>query len=153
MEERGPEDKEKLLTNILFKFSKIQKQGGDFRHRSAFLKDKHKWKNLESTLARRSRLWGTEEKPDHFKDDELPRSSEVQRLAKSQRSGSNYTASSGSNSVTYQEFMAEQYELERKAKMQVIEQESEDRMWLIQAQKNCGGHESSPNQHERDESD
>ncbi|GKA26660.1 hypothetical protein Tco_0712769 [Tanacetum coccineum] len=50
-------------------------------------------------------------------------------------SGSNSTASSGSNPVAYQEFMAEQYDLDRKAKMQVLSQESEDRRRLIQAQK------------------
>ncbi|GJY81764.1 hypothetical protein Tco_0494515 [Tanacetum coccineum] len=70
-----------------------------------------------------------------FGDDELPRPSGLQRIAKSQRSGSNSTASSGSNPVAYQEFMAEQYDLDRKAKMQVLSQESEDRRRLIQAQK------------------
>ncbi|GKD85893.1 hypothetical protein Tco_1357047 [Tanacetum coccineum] len=111
--------------------------GGEFKHRSAwnFLKDRHKWKNPESTLQRRSRLRGTDKEPDHFGDDELPRPPGLQRIAKSQRSGSNSTASSGSNPVAYQEFMAEQYDLDRKAKMQVLSQESEDRRRLIQAQK------------------
>ncbi|GKC04094.1 hypothetical protein Tco_0995704 [Tanacetum coccineum] len=72
---------------------------------------------------------------DHFGDDELPRPPGLQRIAKSQRSGSNSTASSGSNPVAYQEFMAEQYDLDRKVKMQVLSQESEDRRRLIQAQK------------------
>nr|GEY00604.1 hypothetical protein [Tanacetum cinerariifolium] len=72
---------------------------------------------------------------EHFGDDALPRPPELQRLAKSQRSGSNSTASSGSNPIAYQEFMAEQYKLDRKAKMQVIEQESEDRRRLIQSQR------------------
>ncbi|GJX16953.1 hypothetical protein Tco_0217785 [Tanacetum coccineum] len=76
-----------------------------------------------------------EKKKDHFGDDELPRPPGLQRIAKSQRSGSNSTASSGSNPVAYQEFMAEQYDLDRKAKMQVLSQESEDRRRLIQAQK------------------
>ncbi|GKB24757.1 hypothetical protein Tco_0864158 [Tanacetum coccineum] len=52
-----------------------------------------------------------------------------------QRSGSNSTASSGFNPVAYQEFMAEQYDLDRNAKMQVFSQESEERRRLIQAQK------------------
>ncbi|GJX91833.1 hypothetical protein Tco_0345159 [Tanacetum coccineum] len=95
----------------------------------------HKWKNPKSTLQRRSRLRGTDKEPDHFGDDELPRPPGLQRIAKSQRSGSNSTASSGSNPVAYQEFMAEQYDLDRKAKMQVLSQESEDRRRLIQAQK------------------
>ncbi|GKC55426.1 cellulose synthase A catalytic subunit 7 [Tanacetum coccineum] len=103
--------------------------GGEFKHRSAwnFLKDRHKWKNSESTLQRRSRLRGTDKEPNHFGDDELPRPPGLQRIAKSQRTSSNSTA--------YQEFMAEQYDLDRKAKMQVLSQESEDRRRLIQAQK------------------
>ncbi|GJS27597.1 hypothetical protein Tco_0488217 [Tanacetum coccineum] len=82
--------------------------GGEFKHQSAwnFLKDRHKWKNSESTLQRRSRLRGTDKEPDHFGDDELPRPPGLQRIAKN-----------------------------RKAKMQVLSQESEDRRRLIQAQK------------------
>ncbi|GKC34516.1 hypothetical protein Tco_1046900, partial [Tanacetum coccineum] len=66
---------------------------------------------------------------------EDPKTSCDQRIAKSQRSGSNSTASSGSNPMMYQEFMKEQYELNRKAKMQVIEQESEEQRQLIHAQR------------------
>ncbi|GJR08014.1 hypothetical protein Tco_0790666 [Tanacetum coccineum] len=87
--------------------------------------NKHKWTNPESTNARRNRFRVTDDEPEHFGDDVLPRSPGLQRIAKSQRSGSNSTASSGSNPMMYQEFMKEQYELNRKAKMQVIEQESE----------------------------
>ena len=49
--------------------------GLDFKHMSAwsFWKDKHKWKNPESTLARRNRLRVTEEEPEHFGPDALPR--------------------------------------------------------------------------------
>ncbi|GJW96263.1 hypothetical protein Tco_0178071, partial [Tanacetum coccineum] len=64
---------------------------------------------------RRSRLLGTDEEPEHFGDDELPRPP-------------------GLNPTAYQEFMAEQYELDRKAKMTVLERESEDRRRLIQSQ-------------------
>ncbi|GKD96064.1 hypothetical protein Tco_1379961 [Tanacetum coccineum] len=85
----------------------------------------HKWTNPESTNARRNRFRVTDEEPEHFGDDALPRPPELQRIAKSQRSGSNSTASSGSNPMMYQEFMKEQYELDRKAKMEVIVQESE----------------------------
>ncbi|GJT82206.1 hypothetical protein Tco_1056548 [Tanacetum coccineum] len=98
----------------------------------------HSGENDENHMARvlqLSRLWGTDKEPDHFGDDELSRLPGLQRIAKSQRSGSNSTASSGSNPVAYQEFMAEQYDLDRKAKMQVLSQESEDRRRLIQAQK------------------
>ncbi|GJW46564.1 hypothetical protein Tco_0078210 [Tanacetum coccineum] len=98
----------------------------------------HSGENDENHMARvlqLSRLRGTDKEPDHFGDDELPRPPGLQRITKSQRSGSNSTASSGSNPVAYQEFMAEQYDLDRKAKMQVLSQESEDRRRLIQAQK------------------
>ncbi|GKC80761.1 hypothetical protein Tco_1131535 [Tanacetum coccineum] len=83
----------------------------------------------------RNRLFGTDEEPEHFGDDDLPRPPSLQRLAKSQRTSSNSTASSGSNPAAYQEFMAEQYELDRKAKMTVLERESEDRRRLIQSQR------------------
>ncbi|GJZ72137.1 retrovirus-related pol polyprotein from transposon TNT 1-94, partial [Tanacetum coccineum] len=58
--------------------------GGEFKYRSAwnFLEDRHKWKNPESTLQRRSRLRGTDKEPDHFGDDELPRPPGLQRIAK-----------------------------------------------------------------------
>ncbi|GJR53464.1 glutathione S-transferase T3-like protein [Tanacetum coccineum] len=127
------------MNAAVMKFNQLYETivGDEFKHRSAwnFLKDRHKWKNPESTLQRRSRLRSTDKEPDHFRDDELPRPPGLQRIAKSQRSGSNSTASSGSNPVAYQEFMAEQYDLDRKAKMQVLSQESEDRRRLIQAQK------------------
>nr|GEY28521.1 MLO-related protein [Tanacetum cinerariifolium] len=42
---------------------------------------------------------------------------------------------SGSNPTMYQEFMKEQYELDRKAKMEVIAQESEERRPLIHSQR------------------
>ncbi|GJY13509.1 hypothetical protein Tco_0382818 [Tanacetum coccineum] len=80
-------------------------------------------------------VFGVPTRNHHFEDDEFPRPPGLQRIAKSQRFGSNSTASSGSNPVAYQEFMAEQYDLDRKAKMQVLSQESEDRRRLIQASK------------------
>nr|GEX67710.1 hypothetical protein [Tanacetum cinerariifolium] len=96
--------------------------GGDFKHKSAwlFLKSKHNWTNPESTNARRSRFRVTDEEPEHFGDDVLPQLPELQRIDKSQSSGSNLTASSGSNPMMYQEFMKEQYELDRKVKMQFL---------------------------------
>ncbi|GJX70006.1 ABC transporter I family member 17 [Tanacetum coccineum] len=65
----------------------------DFKHKSAwaFLKDKHKWKRPDSTNARRYRHRVTDEEPEIFGDDELPRPPGVQRIAKSNRS-SNSTA-------------------------------------------------------------
>ncbi|GKA18279.1 hypothetical protein Tco_0698116 [Tanacetum coccineum] len=110
--------------------------GVDFKHNSdwLFLKDKHKWKNPESTLARRHRLRVTDEKSKHFGEDALPRPPRLQRISKSQRS-SNSTASSGSNPLMYQEMMKEQYELDRKAKMEVIERETNERMRLYHSQR------------------
>ncbi|GKC19933.1 hypothetical protein Tco_1022083 [Tanacetum coccineum] len=109
---------------------------GDFKHKSAwlFLKDKHKWRNPESTLARRNRLRVTDSKPEHFGEDALPRPPRAERIAKSQRS-SNSTASSGSNPTMYQEMMKEQYELDRKAKMEVIERETNSRINLYNSQR------------------
>ncbi|GJU94136.1 hypothetical protein Tco_1318892 [Tanacetum coccineum] len=83
----------------------------------------HSGENDENHMARVLQLYetiGTDKEPNHFGDDELPRPPGLQRIAKSQRSGSNSTASSGSNPVAYQEFMAEQYDLDRKAKMQSL---------------------------------
>ncbi|GJS52906.1 hypothetical protein Tco_0626268 [Tanacetum coccineum] len=97
---------------------------------------KHKWINPDSTLQRRNRLLGTDEEPEHFGDDELPRPPGLQRHAKSQRTGSNSTASSGSNPAAYQEFMAEQYELDRKA--------------VDPISKDCGRHACATNRHTRD---
>ncbi|GJU21703.1 glutathione S-transferase T3-like protein [Tanacetum coccineum] len=129
------ENDENHMARVLQLYKTIVR--GEFKHQSAwnFLKDRHKWKNPESTLQRRSRLRGTDKEPNHFGDDELPRPPGLQRIAKSQRSGSNSTASSGSNPIAYQELMAEQYDLDRKAKMQVLSQESENRRRLIQSQK------------------
>ncbi|GJY81503.1 hypothetical protein Tco_0494254 [Tanacetum coccineum] len=87
----------------------------DFKHSAAwnFLKDKHKWKNPDSTNARRNRLRVTEEDPEHFVPDALPRPDGMYRIQKSQRS-SNSTASSSSNPGMFQEMLQQQYELERK---------------------------------------
>ncbi|GKD50143.1 hypothetical protein Tco_1279119 [Tanacetum coccineum] len=93
------------------------------------------WQNPKSTLARRNRLWVTGEEPEHFGEDALPRPPGLQRISKSQRTGSNSTASSGSNPIMYQEMMKEQYELERKAKMKVLERETNERMRLYHSQR------------------
>ncbi|GJZ70183.1 hypothetical protein Tco_0633733 [Tanacetum coccineum] len=105
----------------------------DFKHKSAwlFLKDKHKWKNPDSTMARRSRGRITDEEPEHFGEDAFPRPPDPQRIAKSQRS-SNSTASFGSNPTMFQEMMQQQYELDRKAKMNVInERQTRELRYMI----------------------
>ncbi|GJR42081.1 hypothetical protein Tco_1310184 [Tanacetum coccineum] len=143
---RGPKPRSCFWQKVSFKFPRIQKPGKSTPMNAAVMKFNqlyeetlaHSGENDENHMARvlqLSRLRGTDKEPDHFGDDELPWPPGLQRIAKSQRSGSNSTASSGSNPVSYQEFMAKQYDLDRKAKMQVISQESEDRRRLIQAQK------------------
>nr|GEW99034.1 myb-like domain, Myb/SANT-like DNA-binding domain protein [Tanacetum cinerariifolium] len=59
---------------------------------------KHKWNNPESTNARRKRHRVTNNVPELFGDDELPRPAGLHRIAKRQRS-SNSTASSGSTTT------------------------------------------------------
>ncbi|GJV51246.1 hypothetical protein Tco_1446987 [Tanacetum coccineum] len=97
----------------------------------------HSGENDEDWMTRveiLNRLRVTDEEPEHFKEDGLPRPPEAQRIAKSQRS-SNSTASSGSNPLMYQELMKGQYELDRKAKMEVIERETNERMRLYHSQR------------------
>ena len=119
--------------HILFKRS----TGYEFRHLTAwgFLKDKHKWKNPDSTLARRNRLRPSpQQEPEHFGPDDLPRPDGMYRVSKSQRS-SNSTASSGSNPALFQEMLQQQYELDRKAKMDVLERESQARVSMYESQR------------------
>ncbi|GJU24900.1 DNA repair protein RAD51 homolog 2 isoform X1 [Tanacetum coccineum] len=85
-------------------------------------------------MVRRHRLRVTDEEPEHFGEDVLPRPPGLQRISKSQRS-SNSTASSGSNPLMYQEMVKEQYELDRKAKIEVIEREANERMMLYHSQR------------------
>ncbi|GJS65214.1 hypothetical protein Tco_0679778 [Tanacetum coccineum] len=124
--------------------------GENFKHKSAwlFLKGKYKWKNTESTLARRNHLRVSDEEPNHFGEDALPRPPGLQRIFKSQRS-SNSTASSGSNPLMYQEMIQQQYVLDRKAKMEVIERDTNERMRLPFS-KDCRRHESATNRHTQD---
>nr|GEV97102.1 hypothetical protein [Tanacetum cinerariifolium] len=90
------ENDENLMTRIEILYRAHEKSY--FKHKSAwnFLKDKHKWNNPESTHARRNRNRVTNEEPELFGDDALPRPPGMHRIAKSQCS-SNSTASSGSN--------------------------------------------------------
>ncbi|GJR35700.1 hypothetical protein Tco_1211384 [Tanacetum coccineum] len=108
----------------------------DFKHSAAwnFLKDKHKWKNPDSTNARRNRLRVTKEDPEHFGPDALPRPDGIYQIQKSQHS-SNSTASSCSNPGMFQEMLQQQYELERKMKQEVLERESRERVDLLESQK------------------
>ncbi|GKB94737.1 hypothetical protein Tco_0980874 [Tanacetum coccineum] len=96
-----------------------------FKHKSAslFLKDKHKWKIPDSTNARRNRGRPTDKEPELFEDDELPRPPDKERIAKSQCS-TNSSASSGSNPTMFQDMLQQQYELDRAAKMERIDRET-----------------------------
>ena len=80
-----------------------------------FLKDKHKWRNPDSTQVRRNHLQVNEDEPELFGDDPLPRPPGKQKPSKSQRS-SNSSASSSSNPVMFQEMLQQQYALDREAK-------------------------------------
>ncbi|GKA06183.1 hypothetical protein Tco_0685407, partial [Tanacetum coccineum] len=61
--------------------------GMKFKHKSAwsFLKDKHKWKNRDSTNARRNRGCVTDVEPELFGDDEFSRPPGKQRIAKNRK--------------------------------------------------------------------
>ncbi|GJU92927.1 hypothetical protein Tco_1317683 [Tanacetum coccineum] len=110
--------------------------GGEFKHQSAwnFLKDRHKWKNPESTLQRRSRLRGTDKEPDHLEmmsclghpgcNELLKVNVPVLTRPLTPVLTRSLIKSSWRNN-----------DLDRKAKMQVLSQEREDRRRLIQAQK------------------
>nr|GFA92644.1 hypothetical protein [Tanacetum cinerariifolium] len=78
------------MVEILYK----RVAGFDNKHKSAwlFLKDKHKWKNLDSTNASRNQGRVTDEELELFGDDKFPRPLGKQIIAKSQQS-SNSTAS------------------------------------------------------------
>nr|GFA97799.1 hypothetical protein [Tanacetum cinerariifolium] len=93
-----------LMTRIEILYRAREKS--DFKHKSAwnFLKGKHKWNNPESTNAGRNRHRLTNNEPELFGDDELPRPAGLHRIAKSQRS-LNSTASSGSNPQMFQEMI------------------------------------------------
>nr|GEW78376.1 hypothetical protein [Tanacetum cinerariifolium] len=69
------ENEENLFTRVLILFK--DQTGREFTHKSAwiFLKDKYKWKNPESMQARRTRGRVTEEEPECFRDDDIPRAS------------------------------------------------------------------------------
>ncbi|GJX07655.1 hypothetical protein Tco_0195587 [Tanacetum coccineum] len=106
-------------------------------------RDKHTWKNPESPLARRNRLWVTNEESEHFLEDALPRLPGAHRIAKSQRS-SNSTASSGSNPSMFQEMMQQQYELDRKAKIEMRRYENYCKWKGYDQNKNKNSHHGFP---------
>ncbi|GJV37478.1 hypothetical protein Tco_1409955 [Tanacetum coccineum] len=128
------ENNDNLMTRIEILYRAHTKS--DFKHKSAwnFLKDEHKWNNPESTNARRNRNRVTNEEPELFGDDALPRPASLHRIAKSQHS-SNSTASSGSNPTMFQEMIQQQYELDRKEKMERIDRDVNSRVNLHNSKK------------------
>nr|GEU59797.1 hypothetical protein [Tanacetum cinerariifolium] len=123
------ENDDNLMTRIEILYRAHEKP--DFKHKSAwnFLKDKHKWNNLKSKNTRRNRNRVTNEEPELFGDDVLPRLPGLQRITKSQRS-SNSTASSESNPAMLQEMMQQQIEIERKEKIERMNRKVNSRVAL-----------------------
>nr|GEV14458.1 hypothetical protein [Tanacetum cinerariifolium] len=113
-----------LFARVLIFFK--DQTGKEFTHRSAwlFLKNKFKWKNPESTQARRSRGHVTEEEePEMFGDDAIPRPPGAHRKTKVQRSSSSTSATSGSQREQFTELMQTQINLDREAKKEHMERE------------------------------
>ncbi|GKC14292.1 hypothetical protein Tco_1011074 [Tanacetum coccineum] len=127
------ENDENLMMQVEILY-KVHKKS-DFKHKSAwaFLKDKKKWKNPESTNVRRYRNRVTNEEHELFGDDALPHPP-LQRIDTSQRS-SNSTASSVSNPSMFQEMIQQKYELEWKEKIERIDHEVNSRVELNNSKK------------------
>ncbi|GJY20285.1 hypothetical protein Tco_0392851 [Tanacetum coccineum] len=106
------QDEELLLAECFIQVSEDPKTGC-----------KHKWTNPDSTLQRRNRLLGTDEEPEHFGDDDLPRPPGLQRLAKSQvRVLTAYDVAPVQTRPRIR-IHGEQFVVRRKAKMTVLERE------------------------------
>ncbi|GJX89682.1 hypothetical protein Tco_0341696 [Tanacetum coccineum] len=99
---------------------------------------KHKWtKKPDSSLQRKKNVfWATSEEPEHFGDDELPRPPGLQYdLLKVNVRVLTRPLAPVQTGPRARIHWREQYELDRKAKMTVLERESEDRRRLIQSQR------------------
>ncbi|GKD77908.1 hypothetical protein Tco_1340529 [Tanacetum coccineum] len=77
----GRKEHENHMARVLQLYETIV--GGEFKHQSAwnFLKDRHKWKNPESTLQRRSRLRVWHDRSPCSKVDELTKERELEEAA------------------------------------------------------------------------
>ncbi|GKA06333.1 hypothetical protein Tco_0685557 [Tanacetum coccineum] len=128
------ENDEDWMTKVEILYKTVM--GMEFKHNSAwlFFKDKHKWKNPDSTNARRNRGRVTDDELELFGDDELSRPLDKQRIAKSQRS-SNSIAFSGSNPTMFQEMLQQQYELDHQEKMERLDRKTTTRVELFNSQK------------------
>ncbi|GKB79014.1 hypothetical protein Tco_0945909 [Tanacetum coccineum] len=129
------ENEDNLYTRVLTLFHDQTKS--EFRHRSAwlFLKDKYKWQNYESTQARRTRGRVTEEDPDMFGPDAIPRPSGAPRKSKAQRSSGSSYATSGSSKAQIIELMQQQILLDREAKKESMDRKLAARLAVCEIQK------------------
>nr|GEY82642.1 hypothetical protein [Tanacetum cinerariifolium] len=128
------ENDENLYTWVLTFFS--DQNNVEFRHRSAwlFLKDKYKWQNPESTQARtRGQL--TEDEPEMFGDDAIPRPSGAPRKTKSQRSSASSSATSSSSKNRVTDLMQEQILIDREAKKESMDCELAARLAVCEIKK------------------
>lgn len=103
-------DQTTMLSILGYSFCFVIKQQPSFDVEVLlFLKDKYKWQNLKSTKARRTRGRVTEEEPEMFGDNAIPRPSGVPRKTKSQRSSASSSATSSTSSKNWvTELMQEQ---------------------------------------------
>ncbi|GJV35887.1 methylesterase 10-like protein [Tanacetum coccineum] len=130
------ENEDDMFARVLIFFK--DQTGREFTHRSAwlFLKNKFKWKNPESTQARRSRGRVTEEEePEMFGADAIPCPPGAPRKAKVQRSSSSTSATSGSQKEQFTELMQTQINLDREAKKEHMERELAARLAVCEIQK------------------
>nr|GEW16489.1 hypothetical protein [Tanacetum cinerariifolium] len=128
-------NEENLYTWVLTLFHDQQKS--EFRHRSAwlFLKDKYKWQNPELTQARRTLGRVTEQDPEMFGNDAIPRSSEAPRKSKAQHSSGSSSATSGSSKTQITELMQQQILLDREAKKESMDRELAAKLVICEIQK------------------
>ncbi|GJW00727.1 hypothetical protein Tco_1555978 [Tanacetum coccineum] len=129
------ENDDNLYTRVLTLFR--YQNNVEFRHRSAwlFLKDKYKWQNPESTQARRTRGQLTEDEPEMFGDDAIPRPSGAPRKTKSQRSSASSSATSSSSKNRVTDLMQEQILIDREAKKESMDRELAARLAVCEIQK------------------
>ncbi|GJX60977.1 hypothetical protein Tco_0293877 [Tanacetum coccineum] len=93
------------------------------------------WQNPESTQARRTRGRVTEEDPEMFGDNAIPRPSGAPRKSKAQRSSGSSSATSGSSKMQITELMQQQILLDREAKKESMDHELAARLAVCKIQK------------------
>ncbi|GJV77166.1 reverse transcriptase domain-containing protein [Tanacetum coccineum] len=97
--------------------------------------DKYKSQNLEPTKARRTRGQVTEEDPEMFGEDAIPRPSGAPRKTKSQRSSASSSATSSSSKTRVTDLMQEQILINREAKKESMDRELAARLAVCEIQK------------------